>query len=120
MEEQIKGILSKLQTSQYIFATEENDLYLLLDLWTREKQPGAMDSMTNNGREISTTALHAELRTLAESQGVHWSTKSAKSLGQQIRDLESALSVHFEIGRGRSNKRRSWQFTRKENEDLEE
>ena len=114
VEEQTKDILSKLQTSQQIYATEENDLYILLDLWTsQESTAGAMGLNTpNSGREIPPAELYQELKALADVHGYKWWINNETALGRRLRDLEDALGAHFLVERGRKTRVRWWKFTR--------
>ncbi len=69
---------------------------------------------SNNGREVSSTELFAELKAVAESQGYKWFLKNPIALGVQLGNLEGALGVHFDISRERTGKRRHWSFKLKE------
>ncbi len=114
IEEKTKSILSQLQTSQHIFATEENDLYLLLDLWTlQESTAGAMALNTrNNGREVITSELFTELKALADLHGYKWWIKNETALGVRLSELEEPLGAYFDVAHGRKTKGRWWRFTR--------
>ena len=114
--EKTRALLGQLQTSQHIFATEENDIYLLLDLWTLQDSmagEGAMDIKTpNSGREIATSDLFMESKSLADLHGHKWFINNETALGLRLKELQEALGAHFEVAHGRSNRVRSWTFTR--------
>ena len=102
-EVDIDSILSKLPTTQHLFATEEHDLFLLLDMWTQvESAAGTMGMETpNNGREIRTTELYKKLKELADTHRYTWEIKNAGVLGLQLKALKKPLGAHFQVEHGR-------------------
>ena len=113
---EVRLVLSGLNVSQHIFATEESELYAVLDLWVRQFhtiRDGRMielESTPNDGREISTLDLFGELDAVAESNGFKWKVSNPQALGVQLRHLKDALGVYFEIDRPRTKTQRGWSF----------
>ena len=99
-----KKILKGLQTSQHLFATEENDLVMLLDLWTRSNR--------NNGTETLAKDLYRELKELADAEGYKWTFKSPTTLGRQMDSIREPMSVQFEIHSRHTKRGNAWTFTR--------
>ena len=97
-----EAAVGKLKQSQAIYATEENDLFILLDAWLSQRPEGHMDwGQGNEGRRVPTAQLYEELRELAEASGARWRFTNAVSLGKQLQALEEALGIHFRIERQR-------------------
>ncbi len=63
----VRKILVQLQTSQHLYATEENDLFLLLDMWSEEFTTTNDMNVGNSGRTVLATELFTELRQLARN-----------------------------------------------------
>jgi len=114
--EDVRRILSGLNTSQHIFATEESDLYAVLDLWVRQHimfQEGPMHDpypVPNDGRDITTEDLFRELDAVAYTNGFKWKVKNHLALGIQLGHMKEALSVYFKIDRPRTNTKKGWSF----------
>ena len=111
---QVRKILVQLQTSQHLYATEENDLFLLLDIWSNEtSDPAGMGiETTNDGRTVLTGELFAELENLAGIHGYKWSVGNASSLGKKLKSLEPHLQVRFEVEHDEIRSGSWWRFTR--------
>ena len=115
--DKVADILVALQRSQQLFATEENDLYFLLDLWIQtQTRPGTLQGIeiNNDGRAVSVKDLFAELQAIAESNGYKWRMRSPAVLGRQLNALEGPLSAHFEVKKGRSKNNNWWRFQARE------
>ena len=112
----VRRVLSGLNTSQHIFATEESEVYAVLDLWVRQSnmvRAGPMvepESQSNDGREIGTVELFGELDAVANANGFKWSVKNPQALGIQLNHLKDALGVYFDIDRPRTRTKRGWSF----------
>ncbi len=115
-----EAAVGKLKQSQAIYATEENDLFILLDAWLSKRPEGHMDwGQGNEGRRVATAQLYDELRTLAEASGVRWRFNNAVSLGKQLQALEEALGIHFRIERQHKERARTWSFARIAEQEVE-
>ena len=115
--DRVADILTALQTSQQMFATEESDLYFLLDLWIRtQTRPGTLPGIevSNDGRAVSTKDLFAELQGIAESNGYKWNIGTPSVLSRQLNALENPLLVHFNVEKGRSKNNNWWRFQARE------
>ena len=117
-DEAVRRVLSGLNASQHIFATEESELYAVLDLWIRQFNTfndGRMiqDPIPNDGRIISTEELFKELDAVAESNGFKWTVRNPQALGVQLNHLKEALGVYFDIDRPRTKAKKGWAFTLK-------
>ena len=112
----VRRVLAGLNTSQHIFATEESDLYSVLDLWVRRfhmDQAGPMTEpvpLPNDGRVIGTVELFGELYAVANANGFKWNVKNPNALGAQLSNLKEALGVYFEIDQPRTKAKRGWSF----------
>lgn len=113
--EKVAEILLALQTSQKMFATEENDLVNLIEFWASENTqagPAGID-VPNNARKIYAAQLFQELKALAELHGYRWRINNPVALGKQLNLLVDAMSIIFDVDRGHDNTGRWWQFCRK-------
>ena len=111
----VRRVLSGLNASQQIFATEESDLYAVLDLWVRQYYvvgDGRMveEPVPNDGRAISTVDLFGELDAVAGNNGFKWRVNNPQALGVQLNHLKDALGFHFEIDRPRTRDKKGWSF----------
>ena len=101
----VKKILTQLQTSQHIYATEENELFILLDEWSqRTTNHGGMIEEPNDGRRVMASDLFAELKVLADETGQNWYVPNTSSLSKKLIALEEHLSVQFAVDHGQTNK----------------
>ena len=108
-----EAAVGKLKKSQAIYATEENDLFILLDAWLSQRPAGQMDwGKGNEGRRVTTAQLYEELRELAEASGVRWRFSNAVSLGKQLGALEEVLSAWFTVEKERRMRGSVWCFHR--------
>ncbi len=111
--ETTQGILKKLKRSQYIYATEENELAILLDAWLSEKPSGALDiGLTNEGRWIGGKKLYEDLKGIALDRQMRWRVNNEVSLGKQLTAMEDALSISLAIERKRVRTGTQWRFLR--------
>ena len=113
---EVEAILVGLQNSQRMFATEDNDLYFLLDLWTQEQSTGTLQGMAldNDGRIVSTKDLFQELKEIADTSGYKWRPSTPTILGKQLSALAESLTIKFAVGKGHSKGGSWWSFARKD------
>ena len=107
--------------AQAAFATEENDLVHVLDLWLEGEKPaadGAMDvgSIPNDGRTVSPQELLDELKAVAKTHDIRLRVDNAKSLGRQLGNLTAAMAEQYEITRPRTKRAKGWAFRRRGDE----
>ncbi len=108
-------ILEKLKRAQYIYATEENELTVLIDAWLSEApfKRGEMDmGLTNETRGVRTIELYQELKDIAQERRMSFHFKNPVSLGRQLRGFQDALGVQFQVERVRDRVGSVWTFTR--------
>ena len=103
--------------AQAKFATEENPLVYLLDLWLDGVQPrgdGSMDlgEVVNEGRRVQSQALWYELQSLARDHDIRWNVTNPASLGRQLQNIQAALSSRIEMDQWRDKKGKGWVFRR--------
>ena len=107
-------ILGKVRRSQFIYATEENPLFLLIDSWLpmapKDTSQLAFEGTTNNGRKVPGSQLFKELTELAESSGIRWPFRNAISMGMAINNMSEELGLHFEMDDGRDGRKRWYRF----------
>ena len=121
--EQVAEILLALQTSQKMFATEENDLVNLIELWTSENAQAGTSAgidVVNNARKIYAAQLFQELKALAEVHGYRWRISNPVALGKQLNQLEDAMSIRFDVDRGHNKTGRWWQFCRRDSHGVDD
>ncbi len=98
LEEEARVAVEKLKKAQWLYATEEDDLYILLDNWLSRIPREQMDIGTGNrGRPVSPTTLSEELHEIADELGMKWRFSSPVSLGKHISAMEEPLSIYFKI-----------------------
>ena len=109
--EMVDRIIAKMTGVQFKFALEEDELAWVLDQWLREPPAGQLDTgLPNLGREVSTTTLFRELRTLAERVGARFTFPNATSLGRHLQTMEEALGERFTVQRRHSREGNTWSF----------
>ena len=112
---QTLALLEKLKKSQYIFATEDSDLYYLLDAWLSKERHSEMDLGFSNGtRRVQSTQLFNELKDIADANSVRWSYTSPNALGMVLRNMMEPLSIHFTIQYERNRSGSTWTIGRVE------
>ena len=118
---QVRKILVQLQTSQHLYATEEDGLFLLLDIWSQISSPaGPLDiQMPNDGRKLLTAELYQELKLLADEHGYRLYANNASALGKKLTGLPEHLDVHFTVETEHGRDGNWWRFNRRPHpEDL--
>ena len=118
-------VMSKIRLAQHEFATEEDSLATLLGLWigrSKAPAPGEMDlgPTPNNGRQVTSSELMAELNALAKELDMRFRIPSPGALGTRLGNLEAALAREYEIERNRTKRTRSWTFTVKADPEIDE
>ena len=106
-------VLAKVRQSQFTFATEENPLYLALDLWLTEGVPpdeGRMElaPQTNENRRVTTRQLFRELKEIADQNRLPFRIKNERSLGHAIKNMWEELEMHFKITKGKDSRTGHW------------
>ena len=110
---QTVSLLEKLKRSQYMFATEENDLYYLLDAWLAKDRPDEMNlGFSNGARRIQSAQLFTELKDIADSTSIRWTFSSPNALGMALRNMIEPLSIHFTIRYERNRSGTHWTIGR--------
>ena len=108
--------ISLIRPSQSRFATEEDFLATLLDIWIT-RSDGAIP---NNGRTVPTQELLDDFRNIAKERDLKFKINSPVALGIRLGNIQPALSERFEIIRDRSSTSKTWTFWRRETaEDAE-
>lgn len=101
---------AKMRQSQFQFATEEDELVSLLEIWlprnhSESSSNGSMNLgvIPNNGRKVLTSALLKELNLIADEFGMRLHIDSPEALGRRFKNLAQALETLYTIesGRGR-------------------
>ena len=108
-------VMAKVRPAQNRFATEEDSLVSLLNIWIGRSAPrveGAMDmgEIPNNGRQVTTRELLVELNAIARQFEMRLRLRSPEALGRQLTNMSQALSEEFKLTRGHSRKGKTWQF----------
>ena len=115
-----KDILDKIRRSQYIYATEENPLYLAIDIWLTmrplEDSQLGLHGATNSGRKVTVRQLYGELKTLADTTGIRWPFKNEISMGMTIKNMADELGMHFDISSGRDGRKRWYRIEHRQGE----
>ena len=111
-DDEAAEVLDKLKRAQYIFATEESELYLVLDAWIDKPVQAGLLNETNAGRFVHTKKLLEELRLAATDSGIRCNITSAVQLGRLLKQLREALGVHFDITDQHREGGTSWCFKR--------
>ena len=112
--DEVKEILASLRTSQRMFATEENELALIIDIWTQLVNKDGLIEQANDDRIISTKELYGELKSIADEHSYDWNIKGPAVLGRQLSGLEDGLSIHYEIDHDHNKRGSWWRFRRKD------
>ena len=111
--ESAQSAVENMKRAQWMYATEENDVAILLDAWISSKPAEEMDmGLDNQGRVVTSTRLFEELKAIAESRGLRWRYNSAVALGRQIMALEEPLSIYFRFERRHGKTGTTWTFHR--------
>ena len=118
-------VLAKVRQSQFTFATEENPLYLALDLWLTEGVPpdeGRMElgAQTNENRRVTTRQLFRELKEIADQNRLPFRIKNERSLGHAIKNMWEELEMHFKITKGKDSRTGHWYTFAKKPEGTEQ
>lgn len=108
-------VMTKIRAAQNRFATEEDSLASLLNIWIGRSMPipaGAMDigETPNNGRRVTTRELLVELNAIAREFDMRLHIRSPEFLGRQLRNMSQALSEDFKIERGHNKRGNTWKF----------
>ena len=108
--------ISLIRPAQHKFATEENFLSTLLDIWITRSN----GAISNNGRPVPTQELLDDFRQIAKERDLKFKIQSPVALGIRLGNIVPALSEKFEIIRDRSSTSKTWTFWRIETfEDAE-
>jgi hypothetical protein len=86
--EHVDKMLEAMQTEREALQTEGDSLVDLLDKW--------LDLTANQGREIKVNDLFRDLANLAKTQATGF-YKSPKALAARLREMNEALSAHFNV-----------------------
>ena len=112
--ERTAQVLKRLRLAQRLYAAEESDVRILLDSWlgltAHDEELG--QTVLNEGRAVSPTALFKELQAVAEDLHMEWKYSSHVALSRQLQLMQDALSAHFDIEHGRTMSGRWWRFSR--------
>ena len=116
VSERIEVILKKLRTSQHMYSIEEDNLILALQTWIDESsKAGTLALETpNSDREVDTRALFEELKGIAERDGLRLRLDNHIQMGKQLKALEAALKLDYNVVHRRNNRHKWWKFSRKE------
>ena len=106
--------LNKLKATQFTFATEEDELMMLLEMWVDDTHhpPGQMIETPNTGRAMITSDLLPELRAKAESVGMTLHIPSPVALGRKLEMQQEAMSIKLDVTRKHTEKGNTWAFAR--------
>ncbi len=88
----VKRLLCRLTTQQGSFATQDDQLFPLIDQWLAHD-----GEHVNIEREISTSDLGIELEALAAQHGVPWDRGNARSFGQYLRARAGTLTTRYQM-----------------------
>ena len=108
--------ISLIRPAQNQFATEENFLSTLLEIWITRSN----GAISNDGRAVPTQELLDDFRQIAKERDMKFKIQSPVALGIRLGNIQPALSERFEIIRDRSSESKTWSFRRRETpEDAE-
>ena len=94
----------RFQQAQQQFATEEDTLTTLLEIWLTESTP------SRYGEFVPTRDLLRDLRAIAKAEDIKFVVTNATSLGRQMKNRKAALSRRFEVTQDRNGKEKGWIF----------
>ena len=108
--------ISLIRPSQSRFATEEDFLATLLDIWITRSH----GDISNQGRAVPTQELLDDFRNIAKERDLKFNIKNPVALGIRLGNIKSALSQRYDIVRDRSSESKTWTFRKRETpEDAE-
>ena len=94
----------RIKPAQQRFATEEDVLTTLLEIWLTESAP------SRDGEFVPTRQLLPQLREIAKEKDLKFAVMNATSLGRQLRNRKAALSRRFEVTQDRNGQEKGWIF----------
>ena len=94
----------RFRQAQQRFATEEDTLTTLLEIWLTESKPSP------DGEFVPTRELLYQLRAIAKAQDIKFAVMNATSLGRQLRNKKDALAERFEVTQDRNGQEKGWIF----------
>jgi hypothetical protein len=111
----------KIKASQHQFATEEDSVVSLLEIWIARTKPSKGEQLDlgaepNNGRKVLAEDLVKELQAIAKEYGTKMNLTSAQKLGRWITNMRRALSETYEIEKGRVTGGMWWSFKIREDQ----
>jgi len=85
----LMDLLEKMDKAQSDFLLEDDPIFLCLDAWLAKPE--------NVGREVTSGMLYNDFQIVAQTEGISFTYKSAKSLGMRLRNIINDLREFFEV-----------------------